>query len=848
MKTRKMRRFAAIAAACTIMASAMPVVPTANCAADRPLISNSTFDKNIDGWGTYKERNGACTLSHDDGRLAINITNVGKVNYSVQAFYDIIPLYKNGKYHLKYDISSSIDRHLEVMIQQNGGNYTSYVWKELDVTAEPMTVETDFTMEYPTDIMSKLCINAGFYEDYEGYLPKHTVYIDNISLELVDDSEVDYDADKPYEPDIITNQVGYRPDATKSVLVRKTGLETSSGAIEYRVVNDKTGAVAYKNYLGPATSYDAAEETEDRIADFSELREPGDYHIEVDGCDNSYSFYIGDGVYNGLIDESVKMLYLQRCGVEVEDKDFGHPACHKSLATVYGTTQKIDVSGGWHDAGDYGRYVVPGAKTIADLLYAYQANPNLFSDSTGIPESSNSVPDILDEARFELEWMFKMQAENGSVYHKVSCAKFPGYIAPEKETDELIVTPISTTATADFCAAMAMAAEFYEPYDKEFSEKCLDAAEKAWAFLEENPNFIFTNPKDIVTGDYGDKTDKDERYWAAAQLFRTTGNEKYYNALSGMTTKIGLDWSTVGDYGNIALLTMDGIDKSSDVYQNAYNAVIKQADGFVDVFKSNPYGVAISEFNWGSNMTIANAGNILSIAYDLTGKAIYNTAANTQLDYLLGMNANGVCFVSGWGTVSPEHPHHRPSMAVGKAMPGMLAGGVNQNLEDSAAKAYCAFSPPAKCFIDNAESYSTNEITIYWNSPLTYLLAETASDPVELPTATVEPSTEAHSGKWGDANEDGSVNIADAVLVMQVATNPDKYDVGKTDKSISENGKKLADVDGKKGLTNSDALAIQKFKLGLVQTLPYPESAEDPTAGVEIIDGTTYKSGESSTA
>ena len=266
MKNKKLKRLAAVAAACTIMASAMPVVESVSYAA-KNLISNSTFETGTSGWGTYKERNGACTLTTEDEQLAINITNVGKVNYSVQAFYDIIPLYKNGKYHIKYDISSTIDRRIEAMIQQNGGNYTSYTWKALDLTSEPQTIEYDFTMEYKTDIMAKLCFNCGFYEDYEGYLPKHTVYIDNVSVELIDDSEVDYDADKPYEPDIITNQVGYRPDAPKSVVVRKKGLDDSA-PIEFKVVNDKTGAVAYKNLLGPAQKYAAADESEVRVGDF----------------------------------------------------------------------------------------------------------------------------------------------------------------------------------------------------------------------------------------------------------------------------------------------------------------------------------------------------------------------------------------------------------------------------------------------------------------------------------------------------------------------------------------------------------------------------------------------------
>lgn len=122
--------------------------------------------------------------------------------------------------------------------------------------------------------------------------------------------------------------------------------------------------------------------------------------------------------------------------------------------------------------------MVPGAKTIADLLYAYAANPSLFGDDSGIPESGNNVPDVLDEARYELEWMLKMQDENGGVHHKVTCENFPGYVMPEMETNPLILTPVTTTATADFCAAMAMAYEYYQAFDPDFAKTCLDAATK----------------------------------------------------------------------------------------------------------------------------------------------------------------------------------------------------------------------------------------------------------------------------------------------------------------------------------------------------------------------------------
>ena len=725
MTKKAFRRCAAVISACTLLASAVPAVPAS--AADN-IITNSTFESGTSGWGTYKETGGKCTLTTEDDKLALKIASVGEKNYSVQVNYDIVPLYKNAVYRLKYDISCTIDRVAEGMIQQNGGTYQAYTWKKLTLSPEPLTMDYEFTMEEETDIMAKLVFNCGTYgED----LPEHTIYIDNVSLELIDDSQVDYNADKPYAPSINIDQVGYRTESSKIAVFRDV-----TDQKKFSVVNADTKEAVFTGDLSEAIENASAKET-NYTGDFSSVKEPGKYYISCEGLDDSYTFTIGDDVYSSLMDDTVRMLYLQRCGVAIEDEVFSHVACHTEKATIYGTTEKIDVSGGWHDAGDYGRYVVPGAKTVADLLYAFQAAPQMFGDNTGIPESGNKIPDVLDEARFELEWMKKMQAENGGVYHKVSCATFPAYVMPEDEKDALIVTPVSSTATADFCASMALAYEFYKPYDKEFAEDCLKCAEKAWNWLSENPGFVFKNPEDIVTGDYGDKSDKDERYWATIQMYRATGDEKYFESLSSTGgAPTGLDWSTVGDYGNIALLTYDKVDKSNSTYVKALSAIKDQADSLLKVASASPYGSCLKKYNWGSNMTIANAGIILSLAEKLTGDTKYAAGAELQLNYLLGVNPLGTCFVSGYGTVSPQHPHHRPSMVKEQAMKGMLAGGVNQNLEDSAAKAYCISEPAAKCYVDNSESYSTNEITIYWNSPLTYLLALTE------PSINSEPSTE----------------------------------------------------------------------------------------------------------
>lgn len=838
MRKNSLKRCAAVLAACASMVAALPLAQVSVAAAS-PLISNGTFEGSTSGWGMYKESGGAGSLTSENGKLALKVSSTGKVTYAMQMFYDIIPLYQNGVYRLKYDISCTTNRFVEGMIQQNGGTYQAYTWKGLDISPTPQTVDYEFTMEAETDIMAKLVFNCGLQEKDGGALPEHTIYLDNVSLELVDDSKVDYGAARPYQASILTNQVGYKADSKKTAVFRNVTNQT-----EFSVINADTKQAVYTGKLSGAINNSSAGET-NYTGDFSQVTTPGKYYIQCANLDDSYQFTIEQNPYTNLLTDSVKMLYLQRCGTTVTDADFGHGACHNTQATVYGTNQTIDVSGGWHDAGDYGRYVVPGAKAVADLLYAYLANPDMYADNTGIPESGNGKADILDEAKFELDWMFKMQAENGGVYHKVTCENFPGYVAPEKETAPLIVTPITTTSTADFAGAMALAAEVYKSYDSAYAEKCLNAAKKAWSFLEQNPNLIFQNPQDITTGEYGDKSDKDERYWAAAQLYRATGESKYLQAMESMSTQTGMDWALVGDYGNIAILTMKNADKSSAAYQNAKSAVLKQADKFAQNSQDSAYGVSQKLFQWGSNMTIANSGVILGLAHQLTGESKYLDAAEAQLNYLLGTNPLGTSFFTGYGTVSPQNPHHRPSMAAGKAMKGMLVGGVNSNLEDSAAKAYCNGLAPALCYVDNSESYSTNEITIYWNSPLTYLLTVTDADavlesgePVEQPTEEVKPTestpveqptevkpTEStpvvSSRKYGDVNLDGEVDILDIITL-------NKSIMGK--EMLNDQQVANADVDISGKLDSNDSINILKYIVKIIDSLPVGGNVpEQPT-------------------
>ncbi|MDE5563804.1 MAG: carbohydrate binding domain-containing protein, partial [Oscillospiraceae bacterium] len=226
MKRQTLRRMAAGLAACTFLAAALPFTQLPASAAN--LITNATFESGSSDWGMYKESGGAATLGTDGGRLALHVTSTGKVTYSVQMFYDIIPLYQNGKYRLKYDISCTTNRFVEGMIQQNGGTYQAYTWKGIDISPTPTTVDYEFTMKEETDIMAKLVFNCGLQEKDGGSLGEHTIYLDNVSLELVDDSQVDYGATRPYEAPILTNQIGYRTDSRKIAVVRNASASTFS--------------------------------------------------------------------------------------------------------------------------------------------------------------------------------------------------------------------------------------------------------------------------------------------------------------------------------------------------------------------------------------------------------------------------------------------------------------------------------------------------------------------------------------------------------------------------------------------------------------------------------------------
>lgn len=682
------------------------------------MIKNGTFDKPVNTtWFTYFD-GGKATLGSEDGILKLDIEKVGSQKHSVQLYQDIPAVTEGCRYRLTFDMRSTIPRTIEVRIQKNGGDYFGYLLESAKISTEVASYVFEFQMQQPTDPAPRFALNMGMFDE-DGAVGAHTIYMDNVSLTMVDDSEkVEVEGGTAKVLPININQLGYRPADNKTVVF--SGEDTT-----FDVVDKATGTVVYTGDI-TGTFKDFASGQTVSHGDFTPLTTKGEYYVKTAKLGESFSFAISEDVYDNAFTAVVEMFYMQRCGMELsKDRagDFAHAACHTGLATVYGTNTKLDVSGGWHDAGDYGRYVVPGAKAAADLMLAYQLNPGAFANPL-----SSTIPVVVDEVRYELEWLLKMQDKaSGGVYHKVTTKAFEGEVMPETVTEELVLAPISTNATGTFAAVMAMASTMYQPYDAAFSKRCLAAAEKAWGFTLKNPSNTFKNPEDILTGEYGDLTTKDERFWAAAELLKATGKKEYNDYIVVAFQELipsGLGWASVGSYGTYAYLTTAPDKVDSALATRLKSDLVKEAKHLLELSGKDGYKISLGQsYPWGSNMSVANNAMLLLIANLIEPNAAYTQSAADHLNYLFGVNCLSYSFVTGFGTQSPNNTHHRPSMAIGKTLLGMLVGGPNSNLEDPFARAVLEGLPPAQCYADNAQSYSTNEITIYWNSPLVFLLS-----------------------------------------------------------------------------------------------------------------------------
>jgi endoglucanase len=555
--------------------------------------------------------------------------------------------------------------------------------------------------------------------------------------------------------DIRLNQLGFYTYAPKIAIV-----VNNDKATDFHVVSAKNDDTVFSGKLSDLqTSNNSSLQT--KTADFSAFQQMGLFYIAVKGASNSYVFTIGKNVNYSAAAAALKSYYYIRASMPLEKKYAGswaraegHPDTvvyiHPSAASAErpaGTV--ISSPGGWYDAGDYNKYIVNSGISTATLFSAYEDFVDYFDTlQINIPESGNGIPDILNEAVYNLRWMLSMQDPNdGGVYHKCTTPVFDPFEMPNQDTMLRYVVQKSTAAALDLAAVAAQASRIVKKYTslQSLSDSCLHAAIAAWNWAKKNPNVLYNQRKmneqfqpQILTGAYGDWNLTDEFFWAACELYTTTTNEDYYHEIRSYLDSIHYrltlpSWSDVRTLGAYTLIRGTKYQDSGFIASEKglsrirlllQDSLVKMADNYVNSISSNAFKTVMGgqrkDFIWGSNANAANQAALLINVYLLTHQKNYIDAALSNLDYILGRNATGYCFVTGIGAKHTMHPHHRPSVADGivEPVPGLMAGGPNSGRQDGC---HYDYFEPETCYTDIDCSYASNETAINWNAPLVYI-------------------------------------------------------------------------------------------------------------------------------
>lgn len=540
---------------------------------------------------------------------------------------------------------------------------------------------------------------------------------------------------------ILMNQVAFYP-GSEIVAVLDT---LYSGPVE---IYDAAGKRVKKVYAVPGKQSPFSGQMRSVVEIY--LTTPGEYEMRIG--DNVRKFTVKHKALNEVAKSALKAFYYQRSGVEIEEqyagkwaRPLGHPdtkvLVHPTAATKTRPAGTIISSPyGWYDAGDYNKYIVNSAYSIGIMLQMYEMIPEYFAKlDVNIPETGNGAPDLLNEIYFNLKWMVTMQDTDGGLYHKLTTPNFESFVMPTECHQQRYVVQKSVTASYDYAACMAMVSRIYSKFDvyADFANQALESAKKAYVWAKANPDALYTqnanNQKfdpDVTTGEYGDHSAVDEHLWAAVELYISTGDNSYLEeALPLLPNYYGLNsWGNVASIAqwemisNASLKDMDE-SKSQLEYFKSYIETLREKFAVSDF--ECAYGSKATDFHWGClSEGCCNAGAELLRASHLLGET-YNDCVRMALsnaDYLLGRNPMDICYITGIGTKSTMNPHHRLSHADGieDPIPGLLAGGPNPGKQDGLEY---PISFPDMCYLDDMNSYASNEIAINWNASLVAFIA-----------------------------------------------------------------------------------------------------------------------------
>ncbi|GAA3254289.1 glycoside hydrolase family 9 protein [Nonomuraea helvata] len=726
------RSRAAILALLTMVA--LSPATTAQADEGPEQIVNGTFDTGTAPWWST----GNLTLTVDAGRLCADIPGGTANPWDVIIGQNDLPLVAGDTYAYRFSASASPAKVGKALIQLPVDPWTQYLSANPELSVSGNAYSYTFTA--PVSLP-----NAQVAFQLGGSAEPWRFCLDDVSLKGGAEPET-------YEPDtgprVRVNMVGYLPQGPKKATV----VTTATTALGWELKNAANQTVA-RGRTTPR-GVDASSGQNVHTLDFGTYRRPGrGYTLTADG-ETSRPFDIAADIYDQLPADALKFYYTQRSGIEILDRlrpGYARPAGHAGVAPNQGDANvpcqpgvcdySLNVKGGWYDAGDHGKYVVNGGISVYQLMAAYERDRSAFKDGQlNIPESGNGTPDILDEARWEQEFLLSMQVPEGKPYagmahHKIHDQNWTGLpLLPHLDPQLRELHPTSTAATLNLAATAAQAARLFARYDPAFAVRNLKAARRAWAAARANPA-RYADPNDGTGGGaYNDNDVSDEFYWAAAELYITTGGKEFKDFLLASPHHTGDVWRDRGfDWGNTAQLgrlDLATVPNALPDRARVRRSVVEGAEKYLAVQRAHPYGLPYNppDFDWGSNNLVLNNMVVLATAYDLTGHEKYRAAVREGMDYLFGRNALNQSYVTGYGEVASHNQHsrwyaHQLDPALPNPPRGTLAGGPNSGIQDPLAQRLLKGCKPQFCYIDDIESWATNELTINWNSPLAWVSA-----------------------------------------------------------------------------------------------------------------------------
>lgn len=531
------------------------------------------------------------------------------------------------------------------------------------------------------------------------------------------------------------NQIGYRTDSIKRAVV------TDGGKI-FWVVDATTGTIVYAGPVEPGSYEELAGEVVNHC-DFSDLTTPGIYYLMVDinAEQLSYPFAIGDDIYDEARSLVLKCYYYNRCGcaINVPEYNMKHAACHLGNAIVRefdgdsfldkqnfvtrltkSTGEVVqNVVGGWHDAGDYGRYATWETCSAAKLLISYLMDPAAFGDDSGIPESGNGVPDILDEVYYDLIWLMKLQRADGAVYHKLTSEQHASInTMPEYDNSQFYLYPVSREATADFAGVMALASVIYKNIAPDFANTCLTVAKSAYDWASASTMNCYPSRDGSGTGIGASANIAYDLAFAASALYQATGNATYHSAFTAYGSQNLSVGNAAFDCGIAAyVLNPANRDQSASFLDTLRGRFKTYRQDKIDKYYKTPYEFSLYTGSY-ANQSLAGQNATLILGDLLNGNEDTRWLIEENANYILGKNATGYCGITGMGTQQIQNPHLRFNV------PGWLTGGATSyEVLKSRFASYLesenritASTPALKCYLDEFVYFYLNEPTISSNA------------------------------------------------------------------------------------------------------------------------------------